>query len=141
MGCLHGYCSLCCSCIFFFLLVRRPPRSTLFPYTTLFRSPLEAAIAERLGDLLVLDNCEHVVASVATFAARLLTDRPELRVLATSRERLGVDGERLVAVEPLAARTDAVTLFRDRARALDPDFTADESTLAEQCARLDGLPL
>jgi predicted ATPase/DNA-binding CsgD family transcriptional regulator len=108
------------------------------------QQPLESAIAERFGRvraLLVLDNCEHLLAEVARFVARLLGACPATRVLATTRERLGVAGERLVAIEPLPLAPDAVVLFRDRAAQVDPDFDADASTVAELCARLDGLPL
>ncbi|MFB4316817.1 LuxR C-terminal-related transcriptional regulator [Actinomadura sp. 21ATH] len=106
------------------------------------RTPLEAGIAERLGRrraLLVLDNCEHLLDAAAGFADRILAACPGTRILATSRERLGVPGERIVRVGPLSS--DAEALFADRARAADPDFTADPGTLAEICARLDGMPL
>ena len=108
------------------------------------QQPLESAIAERLGPgraLLVLDNCEHVLPGVAGLVARLLSACPGTRVLATSRERLGITGERLVAIKPLPLASDAVTLFRDRAALVDPDFDADASIVADLCARLDGLPL
>jgi predicted ATPase/DNA-binding CsgD family transcriptional regulator len=96
------------------------------------------AIADRLGrgrSLLVLDNCEHVVDAVAEFVQRLLARCPDTTVLATSRERIGVPGERVVPVDPLPA-TDAVTLFRGRA-----DADAGDAVIAELCARLDGMPL
>jgi predicted ATPase/DNA-binding CsgD family transcriptional regulator len=105
--------------------------------------PLESALAERFGRaraLLVLDNCEHLLPAVAGFVARLLSACPGTRVLATTRERLGIAGERLLAIKPLPA-SDAVALFRDRAALVDPDFDADPSILADLCARLDGLPL
>jgi predicted ATPase/DNA-binding CsgD family transcriptional regulator len=108
------------------------------------QQPLENAVAERLGHrtvLLVLDNCEHLLETVAGFVARLLSACPGTRVLATTRERLGIAGERLVAVEPLPLARDAVALFCDRAAQADPGFDADASTVAELCARLDGLPL
>jgi predicted ATPase len=103
------------------------------------QQPLEAAIAGRLArgrSLLVLDNCEHVVDAVAGFAERLLAACPTVTVLATSRERLAVPGERVVALGPLPLGSDAERLFADRAVAsVDPDAVAD------LCARLDGLPL
>ena len=73
--------------------------------------------------LLVLDNCEHVADAVAVIAERLLRETRNVTVLATSRERLGVDGEHLWPVRPLAADgpgAPAVRLFLDRARAADP---------------------
>ncbi|GIH90394.1 BTAD domain-containing putative transcriptional regulator [Planobispora siamensis] len=102
--------------------------------------------------LLVLDNCEHVVEAVARLADRLLSSCPGLRVLATSREALGITGEVLLPVPPLALpspgvpadRAPAVRLFADRARAVQPDFTLDEATaeaVVRICRALDGLPL
>jgi predicted ATPase/DNA-binding CsgD family transcriptional regulator len=108
------------------------------------QQPLESAIAERFGPgraLLVLDNCEHLLPAVAGFVARLLSACPGTRVLATTRERLGLAGERLLPIKPLPLTSDAVALFRDRAALVDPDFDADASILADLCARLDGLPL
>ncbi len=61
--------------------------------------------------------------------------------LVTTRERLGIAGERLVAIEPLPLASDAVALFLDRAAQVDPGFDAEASILADLCARLDGLPL
>jgi predicted ATPase/DNA-binding SARP family transcriptional activator len=93
--------------------------------------------------LLVLDNCEHVTAPVAELALALLSSCPGIRLLATSRERLGVPGEALVEVAPLAP-DDAVRLFVERARSARADLDLDETTLAaitEVCSRLDGLPL
>jgi len=103
------------------------------------QQPLEAAIAGRLArgrSLLILDNCEHVVDAVAGFVERLLAACPTVTVLATSRERLSVPGERVVAVGPLPLGSDAERLFADRAVApIDPGAVTD------LCARLDGLPL
>ena len=64
--------------------------------------------------ILVLDNCEHLIADVAALAEALLTARPRLRVLATSREPLGVPGEVLHPVDALA-EAEAVQLFNERA--------------------------
>ncbi|HET6741055.1 MAG TPA: LuxR C-terminal-related transcriptional regulator, partial [Kribbella sp.] len=88
--------------------------------------------------LLILDNCEHLVDEVAVLTEQLLSSCPELTVLATSRERLGVPSETTVLLPPLDAATE---LFTDRARAVDPDFNAPDDVLTEICARLDGLPL
>ncbi|MFF9979920.1 AfsR/SARP family transcriptional regulator [Streptomyces erythrochromogenes] len=92
--------------------------------------------------LLVLDNCEHVVEAAAELAERLLTHCPGLRVLATSREPLGVPGETVRPVEPLPS-DPAHRLFADRGAAARAGFTVDEdpAAVAEICARLDGLPL
>ncbi|MBQ0867859.1 AAA family ATPase [Streptomyces sp. RK75] len=92
--------------------------------------------------LLVLDNCEHVVHAAATLAETLLAHCPGLTVLATSRERLGVPGERVRPVEPLPPAS-AHRLFADRAAAARPGFrtSEDPEAVAEICRRLDGLPL
>ena len=109
--------------------------------------------------LLVLDNCEHLVGPCAHAAEALLRACPELRILATSREVLGVTGEVLYRVLPLTsplsvdtvaqqavdiARCDAVRLFVERARAVQPRFELSEDNahaIAQICRRLDGLPL
>ena len=93
--------------------------------------------------LLVLDNCEHLVDAAAAFVAALLEQCPRVRVLATSREVLGVRGEQAIVVAPLGD-PEAVQLFVDRARAAVPGFddaTEDPAAVAEICRRLDGLPL
>ncbi len=90
--------------------------------------------------VVVLDNCEHVIGEAATLADTLVTAVPGLRLIATSREPLGVPGEVLVPVGGLAP-PGAAELFADRARAVRPGFTADEDAIADICARLDGLPL
>ncbi|MEU3693077.1 ATP-binding protein [Streptomyces narbonensis] len=99
--------------------------------------------------LLVLDNCEHVIGAAAALAETLLTHCPRLRILATSREPLGVPGESVRPVEPLPP-DPAHRLFAERARAVRPSFDpaaagtdadADTGTVAEICRRLDGLPL
>ena len=107
------------------------------------------ALADRRG-VLVLDNCEHLVDLVAETVIELLESCPELRVLATSREPLGVDGETVVAVQPLPLLAQdgsdgpAMALLLDRVRAVRPgwDPSAPELLAARQvCAALDGLPL
>ncbi|WP_432074091.1 BTAD domain-containing putative transcriptional regulator [Streptomyces wuyuanensis] len=92
--------------------------------------------------LIVLDNCEHVVAAAATLAERLLQGCPGLTVLATSREPLGVPGEVVRPVGPLPEPM-ALRLFADRAAASNPSFRAgdDAEAAKEICRRLDGLPL
>ena len=102
--------------------------------------------------LLVLDNCEPVVGAVASFAERYLGRCAGVRILATSREVLGVRGERALGTPPLhvtddptrASESDAVVLFMVRASAAAPSFdaeAADVATVAQICRRLDGLPL
>ncbi|MGW3122578.1 BTAD domain-containing putative transcriptional regulator [Streptomyces sp. NPDC001107] len=99
---------------------------------------LLAALEER-ELLLVLDNCEHLVEEAARVAALLLASCPGVRVLATSRESLGITGEVLVPVPPLPPEP-AVRLFVDRARAVRPGFEA-HARVPGICAALDGLPL
>lgn len=115
---------------------------------------LIAAIREREA-LLILDNCEHVIESVAAFAHRVLGECRRLRILATSREPLGITGEALWLVEPLALpeadagpgeieSSPAVQLLQERAGAARTDLAADAhtlSTLARVCRALDGMPL
>jgi len=102
--------------------------------------------------LLVLDNCEPIVGAVTSFAERHLQRCANLRILATSREVLGVRGERALNTPPLsvaddparAGASDAVELFMMRGSAAAPSFdarTADMATVAQICRRLDGLPL
>jgi predicted ATPase len=95
-----------------------------------------------IGDrelLLVLDNLEQVVAAAGEIA-QLLSACPNLSVLATSREPLRIGGEREFPLKTLA-EAPAVELFRQRAEAVLPEFTADYHQLAEICRRLDSLPL
>ncbi|RQX04175.1 BTAD domain-containing putative transcriptional regulator [Micromonospora inaquosa] len=115
---------------------------------------LVEALAERQL-LLVLDNCEHVLVDAARLAARLLSACPALRVLATSREPLGLAGEALcplsgLSLPPLGASAldadnyPAIGLFAQRAVDVAPDFTVDPSNaelVARICRSLDGLPL
>jgi predicted ATPase/DNA-binding SARP family transcriptional activator len=106
--------------------------------------------------LLILDNCEHLVAGVAGFVAPLLAGCPDLRVLATSRQALGVPGEAQWPVPALSLPapevddprelmgSEAVRLFEDRAIKVRPSFALTAETapaVAEVCRRLDGLPL
>ncbi|WP_405607220.1 winged helix-turn-helix domain-containing protein [Streptomyces sp. NBC_01511] len=109
----------------------------------------------RLRVLLVLDNCEHAVESVAGLVHELLRDAPGVRCLATSREPLRVEGEHLYVVSPLETgggrppvdldtAPAAVRLFAERARAAAPRLRLDAAALAltaSVCHRLDGLPL
>lgn len=93
--------------------------------------------------LLVIDNCEHVLDAAALLIDQIVRHCPKVTVLATSREPLAVEGERIVAVAPLSADL-AAELFADRARAGRPDFDIEREpvgAVAEICRRLDGLPL
>ena len=93
--------------------------------------------------LLILDNCEHVVAEAAAAASAILGGCPRVRILATSREPLKIAGERTYRLPSLVA-TDAVALFADRARAVDHRFALTEENapvVADLCERLDGIPL
>jgi predicted ATPase/DNA-binding CsgD family transcriptional regulator len=122
--------------------------------------PLEALAADLAERelLLVLDTCEHLVEACGSLARALLSAAPGLRILATSREPLGVPAEHTLLVGPLelpapgwspppgrgAAQADAVALFVDRAQAAVPEFALGREnavTVAELCRRLDGIPL
>ena len=119
---------------------------------------LEQSLTEFLRTkrlLLVVDNCEHLLEAVADLVESLERSCPELVLLATSREGLAIEGERVVPVPSLngpaadadiadAARADAVQLFLDRARGSDPDFALNRenvSAVVQVCRRLDGVPL
>ncbi|MGH8915647.1 MAG: adenylate/guanylate cyclase domain-containing protein, partial [Acidimicrobiia bacterium] len=102
--------------------------------------------------LILLDNCEHVRMAAADLAAELVASSPGLRVLATSRESLGIPGEAVYRVPSLGipgegsdlARSESVRLFVDRATHLLPGFSPSSSELeaiARICRRLDGIPL
>jgi predicted ATPase/DNA-binding SARP family transcriptional activator/DNA-binding CsgD family transcriptional regulator len=107
--------------------------------------------------LLVVDNCEHLVDAAAHLAADLLGSCPRLRILATSREPLGVPGEAVWTVPPLSVpgedreptveslmRTEAVRLFLDRARSRLPGFgliAENAGAVARVCRKLEGIPL
>jgi predicted ATPase/DNA-binding SARP family transcriptional activator len=120
--------------------------------------PVEQLLAEpeRLDGLLVLDNCEHLLDDCAALTGTLLAAAPGLRVLATSREPLGLTGERVWQVKPLEvpdestldleelAQVASVELLLDRARAVQPDLevsTDDTKSVVRVCRALDGIPL
>jgi predicted ATPase len=115
---------------------------------------LIAAIRDR-DMLVILDNCEHVIEAAAALAYRLLGECQRLRILATSREPLGITGEALWPVRPLALPPDgadpgeiessqSVRLLQDRAGAVRKDLAHDARTLSDMariCRALDGMPL
>ncbi|MQY08203.1 ATP-binding protein [Actinomadura macrotermitis] len=119
--------------------------------------PLDRLAAALRGKrlLLLLDNCEHLLDAAARLADRLLAGCPGVRILATSREPLGITGETLWPVEPLeppppdagtgtAAAYPAVRLFADRAVAVSPRFAVTGANVADVvriCRALDGMPL
>ncbi|WP_323137584.1 ATP-binding protein [Streptomyces sp. NEAU-H22] len=120
--------------------------------------PALNALVEQVRDrrlLLVVDNCEHLAAACARLAAALLHGTEGVRILATSRHRLGLTEEHLLEVRPLpvpdphadlsaADGYPALTLFADRAAAVVPGFRltpANRASVARLCHRLDGLPL
>ena len=106
----------------------------------------DEAIVDHLRSLellLVVDNCEHVLAEAAELLDRIARSCPRVKVLATSREPVAVEGERVVPVPPLRAEY-AVELFTERARSSRPDFDPVREpvgAVAEICRRLDGVPL
>jgi predicted ATPase/DNA-binding SARP family transcriptional activator len=113
------------------------------------RVALIRALGPRRG-LLVLDNCEHLADAVAELAIDMLESCPHLRILATSRVPLDVDGETIMSLEPLPLKADdgsdgaGVLLLLDRVRAIRPGWvpSAEARDQARQvCAALDGLPL
>jgi predicted ATPase/DNA-binding NarL/FixJ family response regulator len=108
-------------------------------------SPADALCRALADDrlLLVLDNCEHLVDAAAELASELLGSCPSVRILATSREPLGVAGETVWRLEPLAP-VDAARLFVERAQQRRPEFVPageGEAIVAGLCDRLDRLPL
>lgn len=115
-------------------------------------------IADALGErraLIVLDNCEHVLATVSELVESILQNNPHTHILATSREALRIEHEQLFAVTTLCVpsqgsqshetlQCSAVKLFLARARAVDPHFSCDAQSIAltgTVCRRLDGIPL
>jgi predicted ATPase/DNA-binding SARP family transcriptional activator len=135
------------------VLTRRGPQSGATPLDR-----LAAALADR-DEVLVLDNCEHVIEAAAALAGRVLAACPRMRVVATSRQPLRIEGETLSPVPPLAVPPmtvpagepggslesyGSVRLLRDRAVAVRPDFElgpANAAAVARICRALDGMPL
>ncbi len=93
--------------------------------------------------LLILDNCEHLIVACARLVDDLLHQCAGLKVLASSREALGIAGE-MAYRTPSLADPNRRSLFVERARAANPKFTLTESnasSVAQICSRLDGIPL
>ncbi len=125
--------------------VARAVAATLTINETTARSLSETIVGalEGRNDLILLDNCEHVIDGAAAMAQSLAEGCPDVSVLATSREGLGLAGEQLIAVAPLDHAGPAVELFNERARSVSQSFDleADRSSVGEICRRLDGVPL
>ncbi len=120
---------------------------------------LSDEVAEALAcqdALIVLDNCEHLIEAAAKFCDRAIRHCPRIRFLATSREPLGIDGERVYRVPSMSlpsgyvvtaselSGSDAVRLFTERAQLSDPSFVLTDASaplVASICRRLDGIPL
>ena len=117
-------------------------------------SVVAGSVSRAGSGLLVFDNCEHVMPAIAGLIDRLLDAVSSLRVLATSRQALGIDGEYVWRLGPLTvpaadgnaegAASEAVALFVERAGLVQPGLASDESIrgpIEEVCRRLDGVPL
>ena len=128
--------------------LRQQPPASLLQLVSGFLRPRRA--------LLILDNCEHLIADCARVADALLTGAPGLTILATSREPLAIDGEAVWPVPPLSLppaddqpldaieECESVRLFLARATAVDPAFRitdANRSAAVDICRQLDGVPL
>ncbi len=92
--------------------------------------------------LLILDNCEHMLDAVRLFVSNVISGSDRLRILATSREPIGLDEERVYRLDPLDSTKDAVEIFRRRAAEIGIDVSsADPLVIEEICRRLDKVPL
>ena len=126
--------------------------ATVLGITPQGNAALIDTVADALGGrqlLLVMDNCEHVLTAAASAVDTILMRSRSVRILATSRESLAVEGETVFTVAPLSVdggeTSDAVSLFVDRARSVRPNFALSEletaTAVTEVCEALDGLPL
>ncbi|MEO8132588.1 MAG: winged helix-turn-helix domain-containing protein [Betaproteobacteria bacterium] len=123
-------------------------------------SPIEETLSRQLAQqhmLLILDNCEDLLATCSALVSRMLAAPSCLRIVVTSRERLGIVGESIVQVRPLTLPSgesgaepdsldafEAVRLFVERARHVAPEFglnAGNAAAVIEICRRLDGIPL
>jgi predicted ATPase/DNA-binding SARP family transcriptional activator len=108
--------------------------------------PLTRSIVKSLESrraMLVLDNCEHVLEGAAAITDAIIRGCEHVRVLATSRERLGLNNERIISVPPLDPASTAVEMFNERAAAISPTFdpAPHRTAVMALCQRLDGIPL
>ncbi len=106
-------------------------------------STLGAALSEKGDAIVIVDNCEQVIAPAAKAISTWLDLAPEIRFIATSRETLHLPGERTHALDPLPLTSDAVALFVDRARQVKADWSPDDDPqlLASLIEKLEGMPL
>ena len=126
--------------------MRLPTRDAAIPVLDQLSEALDAE-----PSLMVIDNCEHVIDEAVAFTTQLLRRVPEVHVIATTREALGLPQEQRFDLSTLKVSaiednglSDAAQFFTSRAQAIDPTFTLDSSTtpvVTELCRRLDGLPL
>jgi len=123
-----------------------PALAQVFGLQELPFNPLANMVNDYLRDkklLLILDNCEHLIAACARLADHLLHQSAGLKILASSREALGIAGEVAYRI-PSLADSESTQLFVDRARAANSNFKltdANTSAVAQICHRLDGIPL
>ncbi len=123
-----------------------PALAEVFGLQELPFNPLANLVMDYLRDkrtLLILDNCEHLIEACARLADDLLHQCAGLKILASSREALGIAGEVAYRIPSLGA-SESTQLFVDRARAAHPTFNltaANASAVAQICSRLDGIPL
>ncbi|MGE5463398.1 MAG: ATP-binding protein, partial [Syntrophothermus sp.] len=123
-----------------------PTMAQVFGLQELPTVPLANLVLDYLRDkkiLLILDNCEHLIEACASLADKLLHQCVGLKILASSREALGIAGE-VAYHTPSLAGSESVRLFTERARAANPNFHLTESNasaIAQICSRLDGIPL
>jgi predicted ATPase/class 3 adenylate cyclase len=123
-----------------------PTLAQVFNLKELPATPLANLVQDYLRDkklLLLLDNCEHLIEACARLADNLLRQCAGMKILASSRESLGIAGEAAYHT-PSLARSESTQLFMDRARAANSSFhltEENESAVTQVCSRLDGIPL
>ncbi len=123
-----------------------PAIAQVFGLQELSATPLSSLVMDYLRDkiaLLILDNCEHLIEACARLADELLHQCAELKIIASSREALGIAGEAAYRT-PSLAESESTQLFVERARAVNSKFSLTEGStaaIAQICRRLDGIPL